>query len=66
MTPSELLKIRTDAGLSQEKFARKLEVVTATVRNWESFIKKGDIFADQMEFNIETRVKAWQSREKSK
>ena len=66
MTPTELLKIRTDAGLSQEKFARKLGVTSASIRAWEKLARDGHFFGDRMEFNVESRVKAWQSREKSK
>ena len=36
MTPNELRKIRTEAGLSQNGLARLLNVTADAVRHWES------------------------------
>lgn len=36
MTPEEIKRLRLSAGLSQEEFARELDISFATVNRWEN------------------------------
>ncbi len=59
MTPQELKQARLDAGLSQYKMARALEVSEITIRKWEASSE----FTDRVKDNVELRVRRWQQGE---